>query len=158
MYVIVVGAGRVGYYLAKALLDEEHEVLILERSGPIAAVAAEELGSICVRGDGCEATTLASVGTNRADMLIAVTGEGEVETDLNYYGKYEIKKIVELIELEFIKPYNVQEIDLHINNKPVILNEFVQRIMKNIINAMINSLKGIEKKIKEIDLRYKKAE
>lgn len=89
------------------------------------------------------------------DEIIAVVGEGEIETDLNYFGKYEVKKIVEMLELEFIKPYSVQEIDLYINNKPVILNEFVQKIVKNIIDAVIESLKGIDKKIKEIDLRYK---
>lgn len=90
------------------------------------------------------------------DEIIAVVGEGEVDTDLNYFGKYEVKKIVDMLELEFIKPYSVQEIDLYINNKPVILNEFVQKIVKNIINAVIESLKGIDKKIKEIDLRYRK--
>ncbi|MFC2020714.1 potassium channel family protein, partial [Chloroflexota bacterium] len=37
----------------------------------------EELGSICSRGDGCEAATLAEVGTERADMLVAVTGHDE---------------------------------------------------------------------------------
>ncbi len=35
------------------------------------------MGSVCVRGDGCEASTLAGVGTSRADMLIAVTGDDE---------------------------------------------------------------------------------
>ena len=77
MYVIVVGGGRVGYYLTKALLDEGHEVLILEINAAYAQTLSEDLGSICVRGDGCESTTLASVGTNRADMLIAVTGDDE---------------------------------------------------------------------------------
>lgn len=89
------------------------------------------------------------------DEIIAVVGEGKADTDLNFYGKYEVKKIAELLELEFIKPYSIQEIDLYINNKPVLLNEFVQKIVKNIINAVIESLKGIDKKIKDIDLRYK---
>ncbi len=31
MYVIVVGAGKVGYYLAKTLIQEGHEVLLLEK-------------------------------------------------------------------------------------------------------------------------------
>jgi trk system potassium uptake protein TrkA len=77
VYVIVVGGGRVGYYLTKALLDEGHEVLILETNATVARTLSDELGSICVRGDGCESATLASVGTNRADMLIAVTGDDE---------------------------------------------------------------------------------
>ncbi|MFC2059362.1 potassium channel family protein, partial [Chloroflexota bacterium] len=36
-----------------------------------------DLGSIVIHGDGCEAATLNSVGTGRADMLIAVTGDDE---------------------------------------------------------------------------------
>jgi trk system potassium uptake protein TrkA len=77
MYIIVVGGGRVGYYLTKALLAEGHEVLVLERSATICEALNEELGSICVRGDGCETTTLSEVGTGRSDMLIAVTGDDE---------------------------------------------------------------------------------
>jgi len=77
MYVVVVGGGRVGYYLTKALLAEGHEVLVLEMRAVVADVLTEELGSICVRGDGCETTTLSEVGTGRADMLIAVTGDDE---------------------------------------------------------------------------------
>ena len=77
MYIIVVGAGRVGYYLTKALLDEGHEVLLMEKNATICETIADEVGSICVRGDGCEASILAEIGTGRADMLIAVTGDDE---------------------------------------------------------------------------------
>ena len=77
MYIIVVGGGRVGYYLTKALLDEDHEVLLVEKEAAICENVNEELGSICLRGDGCEAATLAEVGADRADMLIAVTGDDE---------------------------------------------------------------------------------
>lgn len=77
MYIIVVGGGRLGYYLTKALLDEGHEVLIIEKDATISQNINNELGSVCLRGDGCEAMTLAQAGTNRANMLIAVTGEDE---------------------------------------------------------------------------------
>ncbi|MFC1874890.1 potassium channel family protein [Chloroflexota bacterium] len=77
MYIIVVGGGRLGYYLTKALLDEGHEVLIIERDAAISQTINNELGSVCLHGDGCEAVTLAQAGTSRADMLIAVTGEDE---------------------------------------------------------------------------------
>jgi len=77
MYIIIVGGGRVGYYLAKALLDEGHEVLIIEKNARFCEIINEEMGSVCVPGDGCEAATLADVGTGRADMLIAVTGDDE---------------------------------------------------------------------------------
>ncbi|MFC1965811.1 potassium channel family protein [Chloroflexota bacterium] len=77
MYIIVIGGGRVGYYLVKALLDEGHEVLVVEKNATLCEVINEELGSVSLRGDGCEAAVLTEVGTDRADMLIAVTGDDE---------------------------------------------------------------------------------
>jgi len=77
MYIVIVGGGKVGYYLSKALLDEGHEIVTLEKDARQKEFICNDLGSICIRGDGCEAATLADVGTNRADMLIAVTGDDE---------------------------------------------------------------------------------
>jgi trk system potassium uptake protein TrkA len=77
MYVIVVGGGKVGYYLAKELLAENHEVLVIEQDGAKCERIAEELGDIVLRGDGCEAATMEIAGFGRADMVIAVTGDDE---------------------------------------------------------------------------------
>ncbi len=77
MYIVVIGGGRVGYYLTKALLDEGHEVLIVEQNATVCEGITAEMGGLCVRGDGCEAATLAELGTERADMFIAVTGDDE---------------------------------------------------------------------------------
>jgi len=78
MYVIIVGGGKVGYYLAKELLSEpQHEVLIIEQDGTKCERIAEELGDIVLRGDGCEAATAEIAGFGRADMVIAVTGDDE---------------------------------------------------------------------------------
>jgi trk system potassium uptake protein len=77
MYIIIIGGGRVGYYLLKALLKEGHEVLVLEKDPRVCKTITDELGSVCFRGDGCEAATLAEVGTGRADMFIALTGDDE---------------------------------------------------------------------------------
>lgn len=77
MYIVVVGGGRVGYHLIKALLEEGHEVLLLEKSANVCRIINDELGSVCTHGDGCEASTLAEAGTARADMFVAVTGDDE---------------------------------------------------------------------------------
>jgi len=77
MYIIIIGGGKVGYYLARALLDEGHELLVVEKDAARTEFIRSELGSVCVRGDGCEVTTLTEVGTGRADMFIAVTGDDE---------------------------------------------------------------------------------
>ena len=77
MYVIIVGGGKVGYYLAKEIVREGHEVLVIEQDGSKCDRLAEELGDVVLRGDGCEAATMDVAGFGRADMVIAVTGDDE---------------------------------------------------------------------------------
>src|SRR4030066_120766 len=76
MYIIIVGGGSVGYHLCKALLKEGHEVLVLDKDAAKCENFEDEMGSVCVRGDGCEVATLAEAGVSRAEGFIAATGEG----------------------------------------------------------------------------------
>jgi trk system potassium uptake protein TrkA len=77
MYIIVIGGGTVGYHLSKALLAEGHEVLVIEKDVTKVEHIEEELGSICMQGDGCETATLEEAGTERANLFVAVTDEDE---------------------------------------------------------------------------------
>ncbi len=77
MYVIVVGAGKVGYYLTKQLLSEGHEVLLLEKDRQRQAALAEQMGEVVVQGDGCEVRIMSEAGFARADVIVAVTGDDE---------------------------------------------------------------------------------
>lgn len=78
MYILVVGGGKVGYFLSLGLLSEGHEILIIEQEADKCKVIAEELGSVVMRGDGCEVRTLEDAGANRADLMVAVTHRDEV--------------------------------------------------------------------------------
>lgn len=77
MYIIVVGGGKVGYYLTKTLLSEDHEVLLIERDRSRSESISDRLGAVVLHGDGAEASTLAEAGAARADVVIAVTGDDE---------------------------------------------------------------------------------
>jgi trk system potassium uptake protein len=77
MYVIVAGGGQVGFYLARELIAQEHEVLLIEKDAKRVELITNELGNVVYRGDACEASTLAEVGTGRAQVVCAVTGDDE---------------------------------------------------------------------------------
>ncbi len=77
MYVVVAGGGKVGFYLTKTLINEGHEVLVIERDRRKSDSINEELGSVVLRGDACEASILSEAGVNRADVVVAVTGDDE---------------------------------------------------------------------------------
>jgi len=77
MYIVIVGGGQVGYYLTRALLIEGHEVLVIEKDTALVSTIEDELGSVCVQGDGCEISVLREAGVERADLFIAVTSRDE---------------------------------------------------------------------------------
>ena len=77
MFVLVVGGGKVGYYLAKELIESNHEVVVMEKDRARAAQITDEIGSIVVAQDGCEGKYLGEAGCARADIVAAVTGDDE---------------------------------------------------------------------------------
>jgi trk/ktr system potassium uptake protein len=77
VFVLVVGGGKVGYYLTKELVESGHEVVLMEKDRRRADQIADEIGSIVIPHDGCEGKYLAEAGANRADIVAAVTGDDE---------------------------------------------------------------------------------
>jgi trk system potassium uptake protein TrkA len=77
VFVLVVGGGKVGYYLTKELLEAGHEVVLMEKDRARASQIADEIGSIVMANDGCEGKYLGEAGCSRADIVAAVTGDDE---------------------------------------------------------------------------------
>ena len=77
MYIIIVGGGKVGYYLAKTLLQDEHEVLIIEKDKRKGDIISTDLGAVILRGDGTDSSVMEEAGMARVDLAIAVTGDDE---------------------------------------------------------------------------------
>lgn len=77
MYVVLVGGGKVGYYLTRTLQGAGHEALLIEERGDRASRIIQELGNVVLVGDGCETTVLEEAGISRADCVAAVTGHDE---------------------------------------------------------------------------------
>ncbi len=131
MYIIVVGGGRVGYYLTRALLEEGHEALIVEKEADICEAINDELGSVCVRGDGCEAAVLAEAGAARADMLVAVTGDDEdnlVACQLAKH-KFNVKRTISRIrnpKNEFL--FKKLGIDVTVSSTNIILEHIEEEV------------------------------
>ncbi len=89
MYVIVAGGGKIGYYLTKTLVNEGYEVLLIEKDKQKVEIYSERFGNVVVRGDACEASTLAAAGTGRADVVVAATGDDEDNLVVSLLAKQE---------------------------------------------------------------------
>jgi len=77
MYAIVVGGGKVGLNLARELLNKGSEVTLIEQRRDRYSAIEAELEYVAQYGDGTELWVLERAGIQRADLLVAVTGDDE---------------------------------------------------------------------------------
>jgi trk system potassium uptake protein TrkA len=78
MFILIVGGGKVGTYLARGLLKQQHEVVVIEKEARKAQMMTNLLESdIAVVGDGCDPNVLLQAGVARADVVVADTGDDE---------------------------------------------------------------------------------
>ncbi|WP_443660031.1 Trk system potassium transporter TrkA [Clostridium algidicarnis] len=77
MYIIIVGAGKVGYTLAKHLSEEGNDVMVIDKNPEVLKKATDSLDVMCIKGNGTRVNVLKEAEVERADVIIAVTDSDE---------------------------------------------------------------------------------
>jgi trk system potassium uptake protein TrkA len=77
VYILIVGGGKVGANLTSTLVDMGHEVTLLDNDRRRFAVLEARFGSLVRYGDATELYVLERAGVERAELLLAVTGDDE---------------------------------------------------------------------------------
>jgi trk system potassium uptake protein len=110
MYVLIVGAGKVGWNLARELFQKNHEVTVIEADPSRYAKVEEELEHSVHFGDGSELWVLERAGIERSDLVIAVTGDDEDNILISQVAreKYGVERIVARCN----NPRNLQHFEL----------------------------------------------
>jgi trk system potassium uptake protein len=117
MYIIIVGAGKVGWNLARELLEKGSEVTLIENNRERYLTVEQELEHHIQYGDASELWVLERAGISRADMVIAVTGDDEDNILICQVAKE--KYLVDRIIARVNNPRNRQHFDL-LGIRPVV--------------------------------------
>lgn len=110
LYIIIVGAGKVGWNLARELLDKGSEVTLIENNRDRFQTVEQELEHNVHYGDASELWVLERAGVQRADMVIAVTGDDEDNMLICQVAKE--KYLVDRIIARVNNPRNRQHFEL----------------------------------------------
>jgi trk system potassium uptake protein TrkA len=110
MYVIIVGAGKVGLNLGRELRAKGHEVTLIESDPTRFATVEEEFEHQAQYGDGSELWVMERAGVERCEMLIAVTGDDEDNMLICQVAreKYGVERIISRCN----NPRNLQHFEL----------------------------------------------
>ncbi len=77
MNIVIIGGGKVGYYLAKTLMSFHHKISMIDLSRATCEKLADELNIPIYHGDATKIDILKNAETSKADVVIAVTGQDE---------------------------------------------------------------------------------
>lgn len=78
MRIIIVGAGKMGLALAHSLINENHDVILIENNEQIVERGENTLDALFIRGNGVRVNVLKEAGVENADIVIAATEGDEI--------------------------------------------------------------------------------
>src|SRR4051812_40973165 len=152
MYIIVVGAGKVGWNLARELLDKEHEVTLIESDRRRYLTVEQELEHNVSYGDASELWVLERAGIQRADLVIAVTGDDEDNMLICQVAKE--KYLVERIVARVNNPRNVDHFKLLGVHPVVSATDLILRLIEHEVPqyGLVHLLDLAEERLEIIEL------
>lgn len=134
MYVIIVGAGKLGYQLSELFSLKENNVALIDINNEALLKAGSHLDLLTVNDSGLSLASLQSINVEKADVLISVTGSDELNMLIaNLAKKLGCKKVIARIrnpehteQLEFLK----QNLNIDYVSNPEL--EISKEIFKNL--------------------------
>ena len=157
MKIIIVGAGEVGFHLAKKLSEESQDVLLIERDPDKVRHITENLDVQVILGSGTSPKVLRNSGVADAEMLVAATDSDEVNLvacllarNLNRY----ILKIARIRNPEYLEEKELLNKDLlgidHVINPESVMVETILNLM--MVPAASDVIDFVEGRVKLIGI------
>ena len=78
MRIVIIGGGKMGTTLAQSLVEEGHDVTIIDRSEIVLQKSMDSIDAMFIKGSGISADTLTEAGVQQADIVIATTVGDEI--------------------------------------------------------------------------------
>ena len=128
MYVLIVGAGRVGTAIARRLLEADQEITVIERDPGRCAALESEIGGVVVQGDATEFNVLAKAGAIRAQALIATGRRDDQNLVVCQMAKhlFNVGRVMSIVNLsEHIELFDRLGIDVSVDASMMFVDAFM---------------------------------
>jgi trk/ktr system potassium uptake protein len=156
VYIIIVGAGKVGWNLARELLEKDHEVTLIEEDRHRYLTVEQELEHNVQYGDASELWVLERAGIQRADMVIAVTGDDEDNILICQVAreKYMVERIIARVN----NPRNLQHFELLGIKPSVSATDLILRLIEHEVPeyGLVHLLDFPEERLEIIEMLLEK--
>ncbi len=125
MYVLVMGAGRIGLPMIASLVSSGHEVLAIDSDPKSAETVRNKMGSVVFEGDATSSQVLREAGASRADIFIATTGADAQNLAACLLAKnlYDVDRTIAIVNLqENAELFEQAGVDVSVSATDVVLS------------------------------------
>jgi trk system potassium uptake protein TrkA len=143
VYVVIVGGGRIGRYIARDLAEKGHDVTVLEKLASRCEQLVMETNVLVIEGDACDLRYLEQAHTDRADVFVATTHEDDDNLVSCQLAKieYGVRRAISRVNT----PKNVEIFDA-LGIEPVSSTRLISELLENEFSVgelvHLTSLKG----------------
>lgn len=145
---MIIGGGKISYYLTKILLGAGIDVKIIEQNAETCDMLSQNLpDATIIHGDGTDKALLAEEGLERMDSFAALTGMDEENIFLSLYAKTQsdIKTITKINRISFDEVISGLDLDTVIYPKDITAEYIIRyaRALRNSIGSNVEALHRI---------------
>lgn len=129
MKTIIIGGGKIGYFLLKTLRDNDYEASVIEKEESLCNIIAENIDADVICGDGTQLDVLYDAGIEEAEVVAAVTGKDEENLVICQIAKvnFNINKTIARVN----NPKNVETFKALGVDKIVCSTEVIANLIEN---------------------------
>lgn len=115
MYVVIIGGGEIGSFVAQVLIEEQHEVVVVEQDDDLVPRLQGTLDAIVLEGSGVSPPILQRAGVGRADLFLALTSSDEVNLVAcmiaRRHGRAGLKTVARVKQSHYVKNDEIFSVD-----------------------------------------------
>jgi trk system potassium uptake protein TrkA len=151
--VLVVGGGKVGFYLIKLLSDNGFNITLVDNDRKRCEMIAETLSKIkVINGDGTDINILKDVNTANMDVVVSVTNSDEKNLLCSLLTKQlGAKKVIARVErTEYIQLFELVGVDVAMSSREATINEVLKTTMLKADIQSITTIEGDKAEILEL--------
>jgi trk system potassium uptake protein TrkA len=140
--VIIIGGGKVGRKLASLLINEDYEVIIIEKNEKVAEELSKELNATIIYGDGTSERVLLESGIKEAESVIVTTSSDEVNLLASLKAKkLGVKRVIARVSkpenYSCFRDYGIEAVDVT-TNIVLSMHELARLSSGNILLSLAN--------------------
>lgn len=146
MYIVICGAGRLGSLLAKKLMEDKHQVCIIERLSSVCDRLAEELKkALIIWGDGTSPHILKEAKAQKADVCVSATSNDEDNIIICHLAKtlFGVKRTVSRVnDPKHLPLYRYMGVDIPIDSTSIVAKVVEEEASFSDVMSLLSIKKG----------------